>query len=93
MARTFITDVSGLEMSLALQYYDQLDSIKEQDRNFSRTEKKDHSKHKNGFWVFQLLETVISSASDQIATFWLEVFCLHQLKITFNLELVKLIHY
>ena len=40
MARTFINDVSGLEMSLALQYYDQLDSIKEQDRNFSRTEKK-----------------------------------------------------
>ena len=38
----------------------------------------------NGFLVFQLLETVISSASGPIATFWLEIFCLHQLETYFE---------
>ena len=47
--------------------------------------------------AFQLLEAVISSASRQIATFWLKDFVNIKLKlfwkITVNLRLAKLIHY
>ena len=46
--------INGLEMSLAKQYFDDwLVSIKQQDRNFSRTEKRDsnHSMHVKGFSI------------------------------------------
>ena len=75
---------NGLEMSLAKQYFDDwLVSIKQQDRSFSRTEKKIQITAYT--WrAFQLLEAVISSASGQIATFWLEIFCQHELENYFG---------
>ena len=64
--------VSGLEMSLAKQYFDDwLVSIKQQDYSFSRTEKK-FQIIANIWKVFQLLEVVISLASGEIATLWLK---------------------
>ena len=60
--------VNGLEMSLAMQYFDDwLISIKEQNWNFSRTEK--------------LLETVISSGTGQTHLFWVRDFVNTDLKI------------
>ena len=64
--------VSGLEMSLAKQYFDDwLVSIKQQDYSFSRTEKK-FQITANIWKVFQLLEVVISLASGEITTLWLK---------------------
>ena len=42
-----------------------------------------HSKHVNE-GLFEVLEAVISSASDQIAIFWLEIFCQHQIEHYFG---------
>ena len=71
---------NGLEMSLDKWYLDDwIVSIKQHDRSFSGTEKKIPITA-NTWRAFQLLEAVISSASGQIPTFWLEIFCQHQLE-------------
>ena len=95
MLRTFINDVSGLEMSLAMQYYDRLDSIKQQDHNFSRTEKKVRLQETHEWFlgfsitrdsnIFSIRSDSYILAGNILSTptwnlFW---------KLTFNLELVK----
>ena len=53
--------VSGLEMSLVKQYFDDwLVSIKQQDRTFSRTEKKNTKITADTWRAFKLLVAVIS---------------------------------
>ena len=73
---------NGSEMSLAKQYFDDLlVSIKQQDCSFSRTKKKkkksNHSIHVKG-----------SLLSGQITTFWLEIFCQHQLENYFGRQIL-----
>ena len=59
---------------------DWLVSIKQQDRSFSRIEKKFQITAYT--WrAFQLIDAVISSASGQIATFWREILCQHQFEL------------
>ena len=88
----------GLEMSLAKQCFDDwLVSIKQQDRSFSKTEKKNlnHSIHVKGFSsttssnIFSIRSDSYILAGNILFTpswklFW---------KITFNLGPVMLIHY
>ena len=62
--------VNGLEISLAEQCFeDRLFAIKQQNHSFSKTDKK--FKFTANTWrVFQLIETVISSALGQIHIVW-----------------------
>ena len=89
---------SGLEMSLAKQYFDDLlVSIKRQDHSFSRTAKKSiYSIHVQGFLITRgsnlfsirsdryILAGNILLSTPAWKLFW---------KTTFNLGLVKLTHY
>ena len=73
--------VNGLEKSLAKQYFDDwLVSIKQQDCCFSRSERK----IKNKWRASQLLEAVIYSKPNQIATFWMIDFGNTNFKIYFG---------